>query len=74
MPVLLCPGCWIQLLFLGLLWLLLLFFAKICKFNWAIKTHSWCSEKLRGLAEAAKFWKKKESDCGCGGCDEGEGK
>jgi len=66
MPVLLCPGCWVQLLFLGLLWLLLLFFAKVCKFNWAIKTNTWCVTQLKKL----HIWKKKEEEkvCPCDKC------
>jgi hypothetical protein len=67
MPILLCPGCWLYLIGFGLLWLLLLFFAKVCKFNWAIKTSKWCTDKLKTL----HFKKKKEKDdgpCQCPDC------
>ena len=73
MPILLCPGCWISLLFLFLLWLLLWLFAKVCKFKWAIKVNDWCVKKMKALYEAVKG-KEEESSCDCDGCDKGEKK
>jgi len=64
MPILLCPGCWLYIIFFGLIWLFLLFFAKVFKFNWAIKISYWCTEKLSKL----HFWKRDNIGCECSDC------
>ena len=74
MPILLCPGCWISLLFLFLLWLVLWFFARVFKFEWAIKINDWCTKKMKTIFGALRGGKKEEEsddgpcrceDCGC---------
>jgi hypothetical protein len=71
MPILLCPGCWISLLFLFLLWLLLWSFARIFKFKWAIKVNDWCIGRMKAIYDAVKKGKEEEKECPCDkcGCD-----
>jgi hypothetical protein len=66
MPVLLCPGCWLSLLALFLLWLVVWVFARVFKFKWAIKTTTWTSKKIKAIVAAARG--KEEEKCSCEHC------
>jgi len=67
-PVILCPWCLLQLVFLAIAALFLMFLGKVCKIKRAERAYEWCITKLKDLKESAKFWKKKEPHCGCDDC------
>ena len=67
-PVIFCPWCLLQLVFLAIAALFLMFLGKVCKIKWAERAYEWTMTRIKTLAEAAKFWKKKESHCSCDDC------
>lgn len=78
LPIVLCPWCLFQIIVLGVIVLpILAFLGKVCKIRWADKAYTWCTTKIRAMAEAMKIVKKKEKeneqppccDCHVAGCD-----
>jgi hypothetical protein len=66
MPVILCPGCWLSLAVLFLLWALVWLFARVFKFKWAIKVTDWTSKRMKAIIAAARG---KEEKCSCEHCN-----